>query len=408
MGSCSSRVLVCAIVLFFLITSLLLTPRSGGPLGLSATRVIAQCAVPDASPPATQVRLLAANLTQPIYLTHAGDNTGRLFIVEQGGTIRIFKSGKGGGLLPTPFLNISNKVISGGEQGLLSVAFHPSYSTNGRFFVNYTAPGGGPAGKSVIAEYRVSSNPDIADPMSERVILEIPDPFSNHNGGLNKFGPDGMLYIGLGDAGGGGDPQNNGQSLGTLFGKILRIRVDGALPYEVPLDNPFVGTPGARGEIWAYGLRNPWRFSFDRCDGRFFLGDVGQNLYEEIDLIVKGGNFGWRVMEGNHCFNPPAGCDMAGKILPIAEYDHSLGCSVTGGYVYRGARFADLAGRYIFGDYCTGRIWALWEAAPTSWTMAQLTQTSLNISSFGEDQAGELYVVNHNGEIYQLFAGSKR
>lgn len=371
----------------------------------SANLLATVCPVPDATAPQVQLRLVTANLTQPVYLTHAGDNSGRLFIVEQGGTIRIFKSGKPGGLLPTPFLNISAKVISGGEQGLLSVAFHPSFATNGRFFVNYTAPGGGPAGKSVIAEYHVSTNPDIADPASERVILEIPDPFTNHNGGLNKFGPDGMLYIGLGDGGSGGDPQNNGQNLGTLFGKVLRINVNGAHPYEIPSDNPFVGTRGARGEIWAYGLRNPWRFSFDRCDGRLFLADVGQSNWEEIDVIVKGGNYGWRIMEGAHCFNPPAGCNTSGLSLPIAEYDHSLGCSVTGGYVYRGTRSPDFVGRYVFGDYCTGRLWALWESAPNTWTMTQLIQSTLNISSFGEDQAGELYVVNHTGEVYLLRTG---
>lgn len=282
------------------------------------------------------------------------------------------------------------------------MAFHPSYATNGRFFVNYTAPGGGPAGKSVIAEYHVSTNPDIADPDSERIIMEIPDPFSNHNGGLNKFGPDGMLYIGLGDCGSGGDPQNNGQSLGTLFGKVLRINVNGAQPYEIPPSNPFVATPGARGEIWAYGLRNPWRFSFDRCDGRLFLADVGQSNWEEIDVIVAGGNYGWRIMEGGHCFNPMAGCNTSGLILPIAEYDHSLGCSVTGGYVYRGTRSPDFVGRYVFADFCTGRVWTLRESAPNAWMLTELVQTPYNISSFGEDQAGELYVLNHNGEVYLL------
>ena len=351
--------------------------------------------------PQIELQPVAAGLSAPLYLTHAGDRSGRLFVVEQAGTIRIIRSGR---ILATPFLDIRSRVISGGEQGLLSVAFHPRYATNGRFFVNYTAAGGGPAGKSVIAEYRVSAgNPDIADP-AERVLLEVPDPYPNHNGGLNKFGPDGFLYIGMGDGGSGGDPHNNGQRLEVLLGKLLRIDVDGGQPYRVPPDNPFVARPGARGEIWAYGLRNPWRFSFDRATGRLFLADVGQNKWEEIDLIEKGQNYGWNIMEGAHCFKPATDCPTAGLRSPIAVYDHAVGCSITGGYVYRGARLPELTGRYLFGDYCSGRLWSLTEAGPDRWVIAQLLGTGLNISSFGEDQDGEVYVVDHRGGIYRIVA----
>ncbi len=362
------------------------------------------CGMASSTPPQIQLQLVVPGLSQPVYVTHAGDGSGRLFIVEQAGVIRIFKNGA---LLTTPFLDITSRVLSGGEQGLLSVAFHPQYSSNGRFFVNYTATatGLGTPFKSVIAEYHVSlTNPDVADPTTERVLLNVPDPFDNHNGGLNLFGPDGYLYIGLGDGGSGGDPQNNGQSLGTLLGKVLRIGVDGALPYAIPSDNPFFGASGARGEIWAYGLRNPWRFSFDRCGGRLFLADVGQDAWEEVDLIEKGGNYGWRIMEGPACFNPPTGCTTTGLQMPIASYDHTLGCSITGGYVYRGTASPVLNGRYLFGDFCSGRLWELHAAGLKNWVMTQVAQTGLAISSFGEDQNGELYIVNYNGSLHHITA----
>ncbi len=350
-----------------------------------------------ATVPRIGLHSLATDLTDPVYVTPAGDRSGRLFVVEQAGTIRIIQNGR---LLPAPFLDIRSRVISGGELGLLSVAFHPGYASNGRFFVNYTANGTGL--RTVIAEYRTSAaDPNVADP-TERVILEIGQPFRNHNGGLNLFGPDGMLYIGMGDGGSAGDPFNNGQRLDTLLGKLLRIDVDGESPYRVPRDNPFVGRRGARGEIWAYGLRNPWRFSFDRATGRLLLADVGQHKWEEIHLIEKGQNYGWNIMEGWHCFNPPTGCRKAGLRLPIAEYDHAQGCSITGGYVYRGSRLPDLRGRYLFGDYCSGRLWVLTEGRGGRWRMTQLLSTGLQISSFGQDQEGELYVVDHRGGIYRI------
>jgi glucose/arabinose dehydrogenase len=346
--------------------------------------------------PHVQLRPVLTDLDQPVYLTHAGDRSGRLFVVEQTGLIRIIRDGR---LQPAPFLDIRRRVIAGGEMGLLSVAFHPGYATNGRLFVNYTSQEG--QLKTVIAEYRASpSNPDAADP-AERMLLEIGQPFRNHNGGLSLFGPDGMLYVGTGDGGSGGDPLNSGQRLDTLLGKMLRIGVDGAAPYRAPADNPFVGRSGARPEIWAYGLRNPWRFSFDRATGRLVLADVGQNALEEINLIERGGNYGWNVMEGTRCFRPAEGCSPAGLLLPIAEYGRADGCSITGGHVYRGARIRDLAGRYLFGDYCSGRLWALTESG-NRWTMSLLLETGLRISSFGEDQSGELYVVDHRGGIYLL------
>jgi len=350
-----------------------------------------------AAQPLPEIRLarVVGGLEAPVYVTHAGDRSGRLFVVEQAGVIRIIRDGR---LLPRPFLDISARVISGGEMGLLSVAFHPRFAANGRFFVNYTA--NGDRLHTVIAEYRVSDDDANVAGRTERVLLTIDQPYRNHNGGLNLFGPDSMLYIGMGDGGSGGDPHNNGQRLDTLLGKMLRIDVDGGTPYRVPSDDPFVGRPGARGEIWAYGLRNPWRFSFDRR--RLFLADVGQNAWEEIDLIQRGGNYGWRMMEGAHCFGSPNSCDRSGLILPIAEYGREGGCSVTGGYVYRGSRIRELMGRYLFADYCSGRLWILSEGAAGRWSMNTLLDSGLRVSSFGEDQDGELYVVDHGGAIYRI------
>jgi glucose/arabinose dehydrogenase len=349
--------------------------------------------------PQIELQKFADGFMRPVYLTHAGDSSGRLFVVEQAGVIKIVREGK---TLSTPFLDIRDRVESGGEKGLLSVAFHPKYKENGRFFVNYTGRRDGVL-KTIIAEYRVSQkNPDVAD-RTERVILEIEQPFANHNGGLNKFGPDGLLYIGMGDGGAAGDPFNFAQNLESLLGKFLRIDIEKE-PYAIPQDNPFVGRADAQGEIWAYGLRNPWRFSFDRCTGRLFAGDVGQNRIEEIDLIEKGKNYGWRIMEGSQCFDPPSLCNTQGLELPIAEYDHSLGCSVTGGYVYRGTQFPTLIGHYLFGDYCSGRIWSLTEDPQGRWTMRQLIDSPFSISSFGEDEQGELYVIHYGGAIYRVTA----
>ena len=348
---------------------------------------------------------IASGFKRPVYLTHAGDGTGRLFVVEQPGRIWVIENGQ---LSPSPFLDIISIVHSGGnEQGLLSVAFHPNYESNGLFFVNYTRK---PDGATVVARYTVSGDPNAADPNSAVTILTIAQPEPNHNGGLVQFGPDGYLYIGMGDGGGGGDRHGaigNGQDLLALLGKLLRIDVDSGEPYAIPDSNPFVVRSDVRPEVWAYGLRNPWRFSFDRATGDLFIADVGQNAYEEVNFqpasSAGGENYGWRIMEGNHCFNPKSDCDQSGLVLPAAEYDHGSGCSITGGSVYRGSQYAWLDGLYFFADYCTGIIWSLEHDVSGAWSMVERAQADFTISSFDEDEAGELYVIGHNdGTVYRM------
>jgi glucose/arabinose dehydrogenase len=346
--------------------------------------------------------LVASGFAKPVYLTHAGDGGGRLFVVEQAGRILIIKQGQ---INPTPFLDIVSIVGSdANEQGLLGVVFHPQYTENGLFFVDYTDK----QGDTVIARYRVSDNPDVADPNSATILLTIDQPYGNHNGGQLAFGPDSNLYIGMGDGGAAGDPHGNGQNLNALLGKILRIDVDSGDPYGIPPDNPFAANGQGRPEIWSYGWRNPWRFSFDGASGDMYIGDVGQNQYEEIDVELAGTpggqNYGWRLMEGNHCFDP-ATCDPAssGLVLPVAEYDHSQGCSVTGGYVYRGVQFPALSGIYFYGDYCSGIIWGLRHESDGTWSKAELLSSGFTISSFGQDEVGEVYLVQHRtGEIFQI------
>lgn len=334
--------------------------------------------------------IVSTGLQNPLYLTHAGDGSGRLFIVEQVGRIRIYRSGK---LQETPFLDIRQLVSFGGERGLLSMAFHPDYKSNGRYFVNYTRAGDG---ATVIAEYRVSDSPDISE-TTGRILLTIAQPFSNHNGGQLQFGPDGYLYIGMGDGGSAGDPQGAGQNLETLLGKMLRIDVNGQLPYSIPTDNPFFGSIPGRDEIYASGLRNPWRFSFDRKTGELYAADVGQGRLEEVDLIVKGGNYGWNRMEGSLCFNPLTNCDRTGLILPITEYGRDIGCSITGGYVYRGKQIPDLEGVYLYSDYCSGILLGYKGGSVT-----QYMRTGYNVASFGEDEEGELYVLDLTGTVYRI------
>jgi glucose/arabinose dehydrogenase len=362
------------------------------------------------------VQSVADGLHRPVALTHAGDGSRRLFITLQEGTVVIHGER---GVQPTAFLDIRSLVLCCGEQGLFSVAFHPGYGVpggagRGTFFVNYTRR---PDGATVIARYRVSTtDPDRADPTSARVLLTIAQPFSNHNGGQLQFGPDGYLYVGMGDGGGGGDPDNRAQNLGDLLGKMLRIDVDGAAPYAIPPTNPFVGTPGARPEIWAFGFRNPWRFSFDRLTGDLFIGDVGQNTREEIDFQSAsspgGENYGWHVMEGSACYPPGATCDRAGLVLPILDYAHPTGCSVTGGYRYRGAGIASLYGRYVFSDFCAGVIWTAAPDPGGRWTSDVLLETPFQISALGEDEAGELYVLHRpedtSGAVYRLIAPRSR
>ena len=381
------------------------------PAGVPTTvPTVGPAAVPTVGPTAGPERLqalslrlvpVASDLAQPVQVTQAGDGSGRLFVVERGGRIRVMAGGK---VLPEPFLDITDLVgARGSEQGLLSVAFHPQYTQNGRFFVNYTDR----AGDTVVAGYRVGPDPNRADPDSAQVLLQIDQPYANHNGGLNLFGPDGYLYIGMGDGGSAGDPHENGQSRTTLLGKLLRIDVDRGSPYAIPPDNPFVGRLDGRPEIWAYGLRNPWRFSFDRATGDLFIADVGQNAYEEVHRQPAGSqggeNYGWSRMEGAHCFKPRSGCDQSGLELPIAEYSRDGGCSITGGYVYRGRAEPALAGVYFFGDYCSGKIWGLIPDGAGAWRMRELIQSPARISSFGEDQEGELYLTDlAGGRIYRL------
>ncbi len=331
--------------------------------------------------------------SSPVDLQHAGDGSGRLFVVERAGVIRVFQ-GVETVTSMSEFLNIKDSIVSGGELGLLGLAFHPQYATNGYFYVNYTADN--PL-RSVIARYRVTpGDPLKADSASKLVLLEVAQPYTNHNGGQVAFGPDGYLYIALGDGGSGGDPQNNGQNRSSLLGKILRIDVDttsGGKPYGIPADNPFVGNAsGWREEIYAYGLRNPWRFSFDPVTNRLWAADVGQNRVEEIDIIQKGENYGWRIMEGTLCYDPSSGCDTTGLKLPVWEYDRSLGYSITGGYVYRGSAIPSLVGKYVYGDYVSRRIWALEYDGTSAPTNQELVPSSSYISSFGVDASGEIYV----------------
>ncbi|MBI3784155.1 MAG: PQQ-dependent sugar dehydrogenase [Deltaproteobacteria bacterium] len=352
---------------------------------------------------------IASGLSNPLLATAPPRDVSRLFLVQQGGQIKILKWGA---MLPTPFLDVSSEVSCCGEQGLLGLAFHPDYVNNGRFFIDYTDT----SGNTVVAERRVSSNPDVADTM-ETALLHVTQPFANHNGGHLAFGADGYLYIGLGDGGSGGDPMGNGQNINQLLGKLLRIDVDSASPYGIPPTNPFAGAIPGTDEIWAFGLRNPWRFSFDRLNGDLYIGDVGQNRFEEVDyqtaLSSGGQNYGWNVVEGNgHCYPSGSGCDQSGMTLPVLEYDHSNACSITGGYVYRGCKMPDLRGTYFYGDYCSAfvRSFTISGGAVTNPQdrTAELASGGAaigSISSFGEDARGELYVVDLGGSVFKIVPG---
>ena len=362
-----------------------------------------------------------------LYITQPSLEKNRLFVLNQKGLIHIIKNGK---TLDEPFLDISDRVhgslTPGSEEGLLGLAFHPEYKENGYFYVNYVDRND----TSVVSRFSVTQHPDTADKNSEKILLKLAQPFGNHNGGHLAFGPkDGMLYIGFGDGGKWGDPYDNAQNLNTLLGAILRIDVNSGDPYSIPVDNPFIGQKDKRPEIFCYGLRNPWRFSFDRETNDLIIGDVGQNLWEEISWttwdVSKGANYGWRTMEANHCYNPEEFCDTTGLVMPVHEYPNNAaymkilmgmdnseatGCSVTGGYVYRGADNPHLWGTYIFGDYCTGRIWSfkLKDGKPVGFKnlRKELKKHSkdvpLFISSFGEDNSGELYVVDYLGAVYKF------
>jgi glucose/arabinose dehydrogenase len=361
----------------------------------AASACLALC-VTSAAQAGVVLERFAEGFERPVHLTHAGER--RVFVVEQPGTIRVL--GEDGRTASQAFLDIRHRVRdSGNEQGLLSVAFHPRFAQNGRFFVNYTDR----RGASVVAEFSAGARRALADPNSERRLLSVDQPYSNHNGGQLAFGPDGFLYIGMGDGGAGGDPLNAGQDTSTLLGAMLRIDVDGARPYTIPASNPFV-KGGGRPEIWAIGLRNPWRFSFDPVTGDLYIADVGQNAFEEIHVhpanARPGANFGWRVLEASACYSAFT-CSREGLQVPQAEYEHDEGCSVTGGHVYRGKRWPALAGKYLFGDFCTGTIWTL-ERQAGRWRREVAVRSNLQISSFGEDAHGELYVLDLGGSVYRI------
>lgn len=339
-----------------------------------------------------------SGLSDPVYITSARDGSNRLFILEQTGRVLVMQPGS---RATSVFLDVRAKVSFGGERGLLGIAFHPQFKANRRFFINYTRAGDG---ATIVSEFQASAtNSNLAE-TTERVFLTIAQPFANHNGGMIDFGPDGYLYIGMGDGGSANDPGNRSQNIEDFHGKMLRIDVDtpnGAVPYSSPSTNPFFGPTAGRDEIYALGLRNPWRWSFDRATGQLYAGDVGQGVIEEISIITIGGNYGWRVYEGTRCTNlGPAACNPANYVAPLLEYYHSGGrCSVTGGYVYRGSRGTFPAGSYLFGDYCTGEIFITQNNS-----FRVLLDTDLNIASFGEDEAGELFVVDLSGGIYRLTA----
>ena len=346
--------------------------------------------------------LLVDGLEQPVQLLDLDDGSGRMLVVQQGGLVRILRDGE---LAETPFLDVSGQITTGYEQGLLSLAPHPGFAENGVFFVFYTDADG----NTRVERWAVdAADPDIADPASAEPVLFVEDPYPNHNGGLLLFGPDGYLYVGLGDGGSGGDPLGNGQNRETLLGSILRIDVDAPADgqgYGIPEDNPFVDEAGAAPEIWSYGLRNPWRFSFDRETGDLFIGDVGQGEIEEADLqpAGEGGlNFGWNLKEGTACYASEP-CDEPELVDPFFEYDHAEGgCSITGGYVYRGEAVPALAGVYLTGDYCSGQLWGVGKDADGAWRASEPIDTGYQISSFAEDAAGEVYLLDHSGAIYRI------
>jgi glucose/arabinose dehydrogenase len=384
-----------------------------GPAAGTANRPTASTAAAPAAYDPNAVNVgwtkVISGLSKPVLVTDAGDGSGRLFVVQQGGKIRVFK---GGSLLAAPFLDLTANVLSTGfEQGLLGLAFHPSFETNGKFYVYFTLKSNG---AQVVNEYRVAApyTADTAAWQTGRRILTMTDPYSNHNGGHMAFGADGYLYIGTGDGGSAGDPGNRAQSTTSLLGKMLRLDINGTAngkQYRVPATNPYVGIAGWD-EIWAIGLRNPWGWSFDRANGDLWIADVGQNRYEEIDVSrasagVAGrkANYGWRQWEGRHCYNPSTGCSATGKTMPVSEYFHDSGnCSVTGGYVYRGTAYPALVGGYFFADYCSGKLWSI--AATSTWpaTRVQHVDSPLQITSFGEDEFGNVYIVFQQGYVYRL------
>lgn len=357
--------------------------------------------------PQIDLGLIVDGLDQPLFMVQPDDGTDRYFIVEKGGSMLVLADGK---LQETPLLDLRDAVSSGSEQGLLSMALHPDFASNGRFFVDYTDT----EGDTRVVEYTVSAkDPNVADAASAREILFVGQPRANHNGGLLTFGPDGFLYIGLGDGGGQGDPDGNAQDISTLLGSILRIDVDhltDGKAYGIPADNPFVAVKGAAPEIWVYGFRNPWRFSFDRVTGDLYIADVGGFRFEEIDLLPAGegggANYGWSLMEGPECTDGGSDCQDDSLVEPVYAYQHDRGCSISGGYVYRGEAIPALQGVYLFGDYCSGLIWGLAGDGQDGWSVSAPFESGLTISSFAENLDGELFVIDLNGAIYQIVPAS--
>jgi len=389
----ATRLVACVFLLFSL----------GVAMALDEEIVISRNAAPAAD--GVKLTLIASGFNRPLYVTHAGDGSNRLFLVEQSGKIWIFRDGV---RLPQPFLDlsaiISRSALGRGftEQGLLGLAFHPQYAINGTFYVNYTDRNG----STVVARYQVSpSNPDLAAGGSGEIIFHLAQPYANHNGGHIEFGPDGYLYIALGDGGSANDPLGAGQNRALLLGSIVRIDVDSDPRYAIPPDNPFVGIANAHDAIWAYGLRNVWRFSFDRATGDMYMADVGQNRWEEINFQLadsKGGeNYGWNVWEANQVF---AGGSAPNHVPPIFAYGREFGCSVTGGNVYRGQAVPELEAVYLFGDFCSGWIWTTWRDHDLQWQTNTFMNTTYEISSFGEDEAGELYLIDYAGALYRFDA----
>ncbi len=389
--------------------------------GVTSAAPIEPCHEPraEAAMPAILFDDVATGFRDPVHVTAAFDGSGRLFVVEQQGVIRILDKGR---TLSEPLLDIAHKTESGGEKGLLSVAFHPRFRDNGYFYVDYTTRDHGL--QTVVSRFKIGPA-SRADPASETVLLRVRQPYANHNGGQLAFGPDGYLYIGMGDGGSANDPHDHGQNRNSLLGKILRIDVDraeGKLPYAIPKDNPFLGMAGARPEIYAWGLRNPWRFSFDAATGSLYVADVGQNNVEEINIVTRGGNYGWRVMEGDVCtpgVNPA--CDSRGYQAPVHVYRHPEGFSVTGGFVYRGRAMPALCGVYLYADYVTDRVWGLRTdgkrairntelIGPSSGLtlLKRIRGGSLSISSFGEDESREIYATDHKrGRLLKLVAAGR-
>ncbi len=385
---------------------------SSAPVGAASSALVSNGGVTTAAAFTLTLTPFKSGFASPVFMTSAHDGSGRLFVAEQGGRVKVIS--RDGAVLPTPLLDLSARVSKGTEQGLLGLAFHPNFRTNGKFYVDFTNL----AGDTVINEYRLSPPSSNRVTLPGRRIIKIDQPYVNHNGGDIAFGPDGFLYIGMGDGGSGGDPGNRAQSRNTLLGKILRINVNGHTAtrgYLIPSSNPYVGRAG-RDEIWSYGLRNPWRFSIDPATGALWIGDVGQNRFEEVDRSLRGiykvggrgRNYGWRVLEGRHCFIPATGCSRVGKTMPLIEYAHDNpnttddNCAVTGGYVYRGNAYPLLRGQYVYGDFCSGRSWTISAGASPLVKPTLRLDTSLAISSFALNGGGELFVLSLDGGIYRV------